>query len=248
MLGIIWHDLLYQPVFNLLVWIYNGWADGNLGWAIVYLTVILRVVLLPFTFVTEKSQSKNEEIDEELTALEKDFSNDEVLKKEEIRKRLKSRKVSPWSKAVVLGIQALMLVLLYQVFLRGITGEKVIKILYPSVNYPGVINTIFYGYDLGATHDWIWAGAVGLFLLGEIYLGYRKQKHGLTKADLAYFILFPLAVFTALWILPMAKALFILTSLIFSVIIHQFSRLIFRPKQKEKEEKKEVSETEETNR
>lgn len=232
MLEIIWHDFLYQPVFNLLIWIYNNWTDTNLGWAVVYLTVILRLVLLPFTVVTEKNQATNENLDLEIEKLAKDFRNDPVKQKEEVRKLIKKKKITPWTKAFVLGIQILVLVLLYQVFLRGITGEKVIKILYPAINFPGKINTVFYGFELGAVHDFIWPGIVALFLLVEIYFGYRKHR-SISKADLAYFILFPAFTFLALWILPMVKSLFILTSLIFSAIIHQFFRLLFRSKKKE---------------
>ena len=228
MFAIIWHDFLYQPIFNLLIWIYSNWTNQNLGWAVVYLTIVLRVVLLPFTLVTEKAQAKSQDISHELTQIDKDFANDPQLKKEEMRKILRKKKVSPWSKAIVLGIQALVLVLLYQVFLRGITGEKILKILYSWIDFPGKINTVFYGFELGVTHDIVWPGIVGIFLLLEIYFDYRKQKHGLNKADLVYFLLFPLFCFVALWILPMVKSLFILTSLVFSAIIHQFSKIIFR--------------------
>ncbi|MBU2542051.1 YidC/Oxa1 family membrane protein insertase [Patescibacteria group bacterium] len=233
MLITIWHNFLYQPLFNLLIWIYSNWTNENLGWAVVYLTIILRVVLLPFTLVTEKGRVRSHNINKELVQINKDFNNDPQLKKEEMRKLLRKKKVNPWSRAVVLGVQALVLVLLYQVFLRGITGEKILKILYSWIDFPGKINSVFYGFELGATHDIIWPSIVGIFLLIEIYFGYRKQKLGLTKADLAYFILFPLFCFTALWILPMVKSLFILTSLVFSVIIHQFSKLLFRSKNKE---------------
>ena len=230
----IWNNFLYQPLFNFLIWLYNNWTNANLGWAVVYLTIILRVVLLPFTFITEKNKRKNEEVREEMEMVAKDLANDPILKKEELRKVLKRRKVSPWSKTVVLGVQALVLVLLYQVFLRGITGEKVIKILYPFVDFPGRINTLFYGFELGETHTIIWPGIVAIFLLVEIYWQYRKHKFDLIKADLAYFLLFPIFSFLILWILPMVKSIFILTSLCFSVIITQFSKFIFRPKKKSK--------------
>ncbi len=230
MLITIWHDFLYQPVFNLLIWIYNNWAGANLGWAVVYLTIVLRVVLLPFTLISEKNRVKNLKLNKDIMRIDKELNNDPVLKKEEIRKVLKSRKVKPWSKIVVLGVQALVLVLLYQVFLRGITGEKILKILYSFVDFPGKINTVFFGFELGADHDLVWSGVVGIFLLIEIYMEFRKRKLGLAKADMYYFLVFPLASFVILWMLPMVKSLFILTSLIISVIIHQFSRLIFRPK------------------
>ncbi|MBU0597056.1 YidC/Oxa1 family membrane protein insertase [Patescibacteria group bacterium] len=231
MLALFWHDFLYQPLFNFLIWIYNNWTDENLGWAIVYLTISLRIILLPFTIVYQRDKAKNLVLYEDLKEIEKGYKKDPVLMKEEVRKVLKNRRVSPWAKAIVLGIQALVLVLLYQVFLRGITGEKIMKILYPSVDFPGVINTVFYGFDLGAHHDIIWASVVGLWLMIEIYMGLRR-KSGLIKADLVYFILFPLTVFIVLWWLPMAKALFILTSMVFSALVGPILRIMFSPKKK----------------
>lgn len=230
MFAVVWHDFLYQPLFNALIWLYSSIADKNLGWAVVYLTITLRLVLLPFTFVTERNRIKDEELGEEVGRITKDTHMDPVTRKEEVRKILKARKVSPWSKFIVLGVQVLVLILLYQVFLRGITGEKLAKVLYPSIDFPGKINIMFYGFDLGQFHTIIWPGIVALWLLVEIYLGYRHKKDGLTKADLAYFLLFPAFSFFALWLLPMVKSLFILTSMVFSVIIHWFSILIFKPK------------------
>ena len=232
MLAIIWHDFLYQPLFNLLIWMYNNWTDQNLGWSIVYLTIILRVVLLPFTIVTERDKAKNAALADELIRIDKEFKNDSVLKKEEMRRIMKKRKIRPWAKAVVLGIQALVLVLLYQVFLQGITGEKMVKILYPVVDFPGQINVNFYNFDLGADKDFLAAGIVALYLFFEIYLNYKKRGVGVKKADLVYFILFPIAVFVVLYILPMVKALFIFTSLIYSAVVGGFLRVIFKPKPK----------------
>ncbi|MBU0661096.1 YidC/Oxa1 family membrane protein insertase [Patescibacteria group bacterium] len=236
MLEIIWNDLLYRPVFNGLIWIYNNWTNNSLGWAIVYLAVLSRVVLLPFTMVNEKAKADNLELQKELNRINREFAKDPVLKKEEVRKVLKKRKVRPWAKAIVLGIQALVLVLLYQVFLQGITGEKILRVLYPFIEFPGKMNTVFYGFDLGMVHSVFWAGLVAAILMFEIYMELRKQKEGSGSSDLMYFILFPIAVFATLYILPMVKALFILTSIIFSFIVHQFSKIIFTPSKKEKKE------------
>ena len=226
-----WNVFLYQPVFNLLIWIYNNYTDHNFGWAVVYLTIILRIILLPFTLVEEFTKHGNKALVEELQRINEAFKKDPIMRKLEIRRILKKRKVRPWAKIIVLGVQVLVLILLYQVFLRGITGEKVLQVLYPSVDFPGVINTNFYGFDLGMRHELIWPGIVSVWLLLEIYFDYRKEKGAvLGKSDLVYFILFPTFVFLALWWLPMVKSLFILTSMLFSLIIGQLSKLIFRPK------------------
>ena len=226
-----WQTFLYQPLFNVLIWIYANLTDQNLGWAIVYLTILLRLVLLPLTIKSERNKSKNTLVAKEIIQLDKDFAKDHVLKKEEIRKVLKKHKISPWSKAVVLGIQGLVLVLLYQVFLRGITGKKIVEILYPFIEFPGQINTDFYGTALGDPYNVYWSGLVMAVLMVEIYFDFRKRKSGLAKSDLTYFFLFPGFVFLFLYILPVVKALFILTSILVSIVIHNISKVFLKPEE-----------------
>src|SRR3989338_9344187 len=91
----LWNDLLYQPLFNFLIWIYNTWTDGNLGWVVVYLTILLRVVLLPFSLITERNQIRNEALVDEVRAIEKAYAKDHVLKKQEVRRILKKRRGEP---------------------------------------------------------------------------------------------------------------------------------------------------------
>lgn len=226
-----WHDFLYQPVFNFLIWIYNNWTNQNLGAAIIYLTIILRVALLPFTIVTEKGKAKNAELEEEIKKAEELYKRDAVLRKQEIRKILKKRKVYPWARMISIGVQVLVFLLLYQVFLRGITGDKILKILYPVVDFPGRINTIFLGLDLAKTHDLILPGIVMIWLMGEIFFSFKGKSA--ISGDLAYFIAFPAFVFLFLWWLPTVKSLFILTSMVFSFIVHQILKLIFTPPKKD---------------
>ncbi len=233
MLSTLWNVYLYQPLFNFLIWIYNNWTNMNFGWAVIYLTIVLRVLLLPLSLVSERNRVRNAELSAEIQRITKEYHGDAVLRKEEIRRVLKKRHVQPWAKIIVLGIQVLVLVLLYQVFLRGITGEKILKILYPSVEFPGVINLNFYGFNLAQRYDVIWPGAVGLWLFLEIYFEFRHNKRtGLKKGDLLFFFLFPAAVFLLLWYLPMVKSLFILTSMLFSLIIAQISKVLFRSNKK----------------
>jgi YidC/Oxa1 family membrane protein insertase len=228
MLMTIWQEYLYRPVFNGLIWIYNNWTDLNFGWAVVYMTIILRVVLLPLTLVSERDRIKNEALAKDIEVLDKQFANDQVQKKQEIRKILKKRKVHPWAKILVLGVQAVMLILLYQVFLRGITGEKILRVLFPSVEFPGVINTVFLGFDLGERYGLVWPAIIAIFLFIETYRDLRKKPTGLQKKDLTYFLLFPTFVFVVLWSLPMVKSLFVLSSLVCSLVIAGISGILFR--------------------
>ncbi|MBP7060891.1 MAG: hypothetical protein KBA91_02850, partial [Candidatus Moranbacteria bacterium] len=73
MLSTLWNDFLYQPLFNFLIWVYNNWTDMNFGWSVVYLTVILRLVLLPFTLVSERNRVRNAELADDVRKLAKEY-------------------------------------------------------------------------------------------------------------------------------------------------------------------------------
>ncbi|OGH88896.1 MAG: hypothetical protein A2537_01875 [Candidatus Magasanikbacteria bacterium RIFOXYD2_FULL_36_9] len=228
-INLFWNDYLFVPLVNALIWIYNNMTDHNLGWAVIWLTVGLRILLLPLTIISEHNSTKQEKAEAESLKIAKAFRFDQIAQQEEIRKIIKKNHISPWAKVSALLIQLLVLVLLYQVFLRGITGEKLAKVLYSSIDFPGKINTLFYGFEIGKVHDWIWSGICALYIFIFIIFENRHQKNW-QGGQVVFLFLFPLFTFAVLWYLPMVKALFILTSMIFSDIISLIISVIFSPK------------------
>lgn len=228
MFTLIWYTFLYQPLFNALIWVYTNLAGENLGWAVVWLTILLRVLLLPLTIISEMTAARREKAIEEAKKAMVAFKNDRVAQKEAARNVMKKYHISPWAKVMTLGIQFLVLLLLYQVFLQGITGDKVIKTLYPSMDFPGRINTSFFGFEIGAEHDYLWAGVAAGYLMLSTLISSRG-KHDWEKSDMYFVIFFPLVTFLVLWYLPMVKSLFILTTMIFSDTI-KLSRGLFSQK------------------
>lgn len=229
LLILIWNQYLLIPLVNALVWIYNNMTDHNLGWAVVWLTVGLRIVLLPLTIISERNTARQEKAQAEALKAAQAFRFDHIAQQEEIRKIIKKNHISPWAKVLALLIQLLVLILLYQVFVRGITGEKLAKVLYSWIDFPGKINTNFYGFEIGKVHDWIWSGICGLYIFLYIIFENRHQKHW-QSGQMVFLFLFPLFTFAALWYLPMVKSLFILTSMIFSDIITLIISILFSPK------------------
>lgn len=217
MLSFFWNEYLFRPVFNILIYFYNEFTSYNLGVAVIYLTILLRLILLPFSIISIWKQNFYKKLSKDILKIAQAHKNDTVLQNQEIRDFLKKHRVNPWSKAVVLGVQALTLVLLYQVFLGGIRGEKLHQ-LYRWVATPDFVNTIFWSFNLGE-RSLVWPAAVAIFLFVEITLEQRAKKTFLMNADIVYRFCFPFLVFAMLYILPMVKSLFILTSLIFSTIV-----------------------------
>ncbi len=223
----IWFTLLYQPVFNLLVWLYNNLSQGNMGYAVIIMTVMLRLCLLPLSIISERDVNRQKEVELEALQVAKSFKNDPIAQKEEARRIIRKYRVSPWAKVVTLAVQGLMLILIYQVFVGGMAGDRTVNVLYEHNNLTGKVNLDFYGFDISKRKDFIWAGICAFYLFISI-LAEEIGRKDLNKSELYFLFLFPAFVFFFLYYLPMVKSLFILTSVIFSDIL-RLIRILFFP-------------------
>ena len=214
----IWQYYLYIPLFNFLIWLYLSYSIFNLGIAVIVLTIILRILLLPFTILTERAKIISQRLHHEMSEINRDFSTDPVKRKLMIRQLLKKKKIRPGAKTVVLGVQLLVLILLYQVFLGGINTESKLHLLYPAIPKPDFINTKFLFFDIGQ-RNMMMAAAVAAFIFAQILIHYWGQSKKMSKKEQIYSLLFPALSFLVLVLLPSVKSVFILTSLIFSAII-----------------------------
>jgi YidC/Oxa1 family membrane protein insertase len=217
---------LVVPLLNVLMYLYNTAAFGNLGVAVIEMTVILRVALLPLTVVSEADEMKYEKLEAEVALTQSHFKNDRVQAHEEIRTLLKKNRINPWAKMAALLIQLLVLIVLYRVFVSGINAQ--LSGLYNWVAQPNLpINTNFLGVEIGSHNFW-WALAVGVLLYLEIAWEQRHVVHLLGQQDAVFRYAFPLFSVVILLILPMVKSLFVLTSMFFSLGVTLIRRLIWR--------------------
>jgi len=224
-LSLIWEQYLYIPLFNLLVWLYLNYSNFNLGIAVIILTLLLRFALLPFTILSERGKLISYRLRKDIAQIKKDYAGDPVKQKLEIRRFLKTKKIRPWAKAISLGVQALMIILLYRVFIGGINTEEKLHLLYPSISRPDFINTKFLWFDISQPNLTIAAIAAG-YIFSQILIKVWDRRKQMSNREQIYSLLFPASIFLVLAILPSAKSIFILTSLIFSSIISVFTNII----------------------
>jgi YidC/Oxa1 family membrane protein insertase len=220
----IWEHILFIPLFNLLIWLYVNYSWFNFGVSVIILTVLLRLALLPLTILDEVGKFRWLKIEPQLQQINEDFAKDPVRRKIATRQLFRKHHLRPWAKAVVLAVQLLALILLYQVFLGGINSTK-LNLLYPSIPAPDFIGTKFLWFDI-AKHDfWIAGVAAAYFFIDAIFRRWDRQ-HSLSKQEQVYIIFFPAFLFLILVLLPSVKSLFVLTSMIISTIISMFMAMI----------------------
>lgn len=146
--------ILYRPLFNaliILVWLVPG---HNVGWAIILLTIIIRIILLPSSLNALRQQKRMQELQPEIQDIQNKFKNDKQKLAEELTKFYRTNKVNPLGACLPLLIQLPILIILYYVFINGLSTDR-FDLLYAWMPRPEFIQTIFFGLDLSKPDRWI---------------------------------------------------------------------------------------------
>ena len=141
----IFNTICYQPLLNLLVFIYNVLPGHDLGIVIIIVTILIRLVLYPFSAQSIRAQKVMQEIQPKIEEIKKLYKDQKEKQASEMMKLYKEQKINPLSSCLPLLIQLPFLLAIYQVFRVG-TSNGSLSMLYPFIHNPGQINTIAFGF------------------------------------------------------------------------------------------------------
>ncbi len=140
---------LFQPIFNLLIFLYNIIPGADVGFAIILLTILIKLALWPLMSSSLKSQKAMQELQPKLDELKKQYGDDKEGLSKAMMALYQNEKVNPLASCLPVLIQLPVLIALYRVLFHGFDAAALNQ-LYPFVYNPGHINTIFLGLvDLG---------------------------------------------------------------------------------------------------
>ena len=72
----LFHTILYQPLFNLLIFFYNIIPFNDIGLAIIALTVIVKVVLFPLSSKSLAASRKLQAVQPKIKEAQEKFKDD----------------------------------------------------------------------------------------------------------------------------------------------------------------------------
>lgn len=139
--------ILYQPLLNaliFLVWLIPG---NNVGIAIIILTLILRLVLLPSSAKAVVAQKQMQELQPELEKIKEKYKDDKQGQAKATMEFYRQNKVNPFGSCLPLLIQFPILIVLYYVFRYGLDTSH-FDLLYSFTPRPLAMNNIFLGINL----------------------------------------------------------------------------------------------------
>lgn len=158
----LYHDLLYQPLFNLLIWLYDILPGADIGFAIIAISIVIKLILWPFSRASLKSQKALQQIQPKIEELKKQHGENKEDMAKAMMELYKKEKVNPLSSCLPLLIQLPILIALYSVLRAGLDSSH-LSDLYSFVKNPGEINPFFLGFiDLSKSYV-VMAVIAGIF-------------------------------------------------------------------------------------
>ncbi len=142
MLSSIWNTILYQPLLNALAFLVSIIPGGDVGLAVIILTILVKVVLFPLSQKSIESQAEMNILAPELNKIKTSGAS----KEEQARltfELYKKHNTNPFSGCFLVLIQIPIIFALYYVFFKGINFQS--GLLYSFIHAPEHANMIFLG-------------------------------------------------------------------------------------------------------
>ena len=108
-----WFFFLTKPMFAALHWLHA--AIGNMGWAIIALTVLIKTLVFPLSYKSYVSMARMKELQPEMEALKERVGNDRQKMQTETIAMYKKHKVNPAAGCLPILIQIPIFFSLYKV-------------------------------------------------------------------------------------------------------------------------------------
>lgn len=214
---------IYQPFFNILVWLY--WFLGtinpdlaDMGVAVIVFSIVVQIILFPLRLAGERSEDEKKAIVDKFDALNVQYAHEPIKQREEIKKLMRGNARTVVSTTINLLIQIGLVLMLYRIFTTGLEGAD-FYLLYPFVPRVDHINLMFLGkYDLSHTNATLNLLQSAMIFLVEM-LGAIRTTSIIRKKDIALMqLILPLGSYIIFMFLPSGKKLFVITALAFSAV------------------------------
>lgn len=223
----LWNVALYQPIYNLVVISYNFSPGPSLGLAIIGIAILIRFAFLYFTLRGYEQDKILEKIKPEIDKIEEDSKLTSKQKYQKIAALTKPHGINPALESVPIFAQVIFLIGLYQILQVGIQASGYGN-LYSFVKVPESINTMFLGFDLSSNFVLIPSlVAAGVMFLERLWEYNEKKAVGDQSLSQRWDpLILPALSFIILFVfLPSAKAVFVTTSVSFSLGIKAIMHL-----------------------
>jgi YidC/Oxa1 family membrane protein insertase len=137
--------LIYQPLYNTLIFFYNFIPGHDFGVAVILTTLVLKSLLIPLSKKQIESQKKMQELQPKMKEIQQKYKDDKEKQTKALMEFYKVNKTNPLSGCLPLIIQLVFLIAIYRVIINISQAGFVVNPsdLYAFIPDPGAINHVF---------------------------------------------------------------------------------------------------------
>ncbi len=215
-------EVFYKPVLNGLLYLTSALPKNDLGFSVILLTVILRLIMFPLTHKMIHTQRKMKEIEPELKKVQNEKKNKEEQGRA-VMEIYKKHGINPFSGFLNILVQFPLLFAMYRVFYIGIPFKS--EEVYNFLTVPEHINVMFLGLINLSQPNIILAGlaAASQFFQVKLAMPPKSNEAGsnmstgvMMQKQMLY--MFPVLIFLIGFSLPSAVALYWTTMNVFAIV------------------------------
>lgn len=138
---------LYEVFYNALIFLSHIGTAGSIGIAVIALTIIVRILLAPFSYKAIIHQVIQKQLEPKRKQIQEEYKDDKQLQAQKMMELMREHKTNPFSSCLLTLVQIPIILVLYTVFLTGLTLQP--DIIYSFISIPDALNLNFLGLDLG---------------------------------------------------------------------------------------------------
>jgi YidC/Oxa1 family membrane protein insertase len=229
MISAVFHTLIYDPLYNGLVFLVGTVPSHDVGLAVIALTILVRIILFPLSRRAVETQLVMKKIAPEVEKLKEKYKDNREEQGKAIFALYREQGVHPFAGIGLLLLQLPILFALYWIFAMGGLPEIRPDLLYSFVAPPAGVNMEFLGFLDMTGHSLVLGLLAGVtqFAYTRLSMGPREKKpvseNSSFSADLARSFdlqaryILPATFIVLSFIIPNAGMLYLVTSNLFMI-------------------------------
>ncbi len=141
------HEIFYKPIYNALIFILDILPNHSVAIAVIILTIIIKLILLPLSYKMFKTQIIQRKIQPLISKLQEEYKDNKQVLGMKMLEMYKEHKLNPFSSILLMIIQIPIVFALYFVFANGGLPDIVNADLYSFISKVNNINPFLFGID-----------------------------------------------------------------------------------------------------
>lgn len=177
---------LIKPLYNVFIYLIGVMPGGDVGFAIIVMTIIVRAVFYPAFTASIRTQMGMQAVQGEVDEINTKYKDNPDEKAKRTMQLFKDKKIRPFAGFVAILVQIPIFIALYYAFFRENLPQIATHLLYPFVSAPAAVNLQFLGFlDLLSVHNIILAGIVGGLQYLVVYFSLLRTNKAGAQSPLA---------------------------------------------------------------